>query len=160
MFGEVSLSTNYTKYLHKSASFVTQQCFSMQLKLVFQNRTPKKLLYIYILFTPRRFAPHIFCLSLQGEETSRQLQYCLQFMQNLQTHPLRLKSLVQSGIYFSAEWFRLSNIQKTKQNFHLIAHESCKTRRGKSVRLWQIDVAFLKAIHIVESNRLSGNDEY
>lgn len=31
---------------------------------------------------------------------------------------------------------------------------------GKSVRLWQIDVAFLKAIHIVESNRLSGNDEY
>lgn len=47
---------------------------------------------------PRRFAPHIFCLSLQGEETSRQLQYCLQFMQNLQTHPLRLKSLVQSGI--------------------------------------------------------------
>ena len=47
MFGEVSLSTNYTKYLHKSASFVTQQCFSMQLKLVFQNRTPKQLLYIY-----------------------------------------------------------------------------------------------------------------
>lgn len=74
----------------------------MQLKLVFQNRTPKKT-PVYILFMPRRFAPHIFCLSLQGEETSRQLQYYLQFMQNLQTHPLRLKSLVQSGIYFSAE---------------------------------------------------------
>lgn len=129
-------------------------------KIGFSKQNPEKNSYIYILFTPRRFAPHIFCLLLQGEETSRQLQYCLQFMQNLQTHPLRLKSLVQSGIYFSAEWFRLSNILKTKQNFHLIAHESCKTRRGKSVRLWQIDVAFLRAIHIVESNRLSGNDEY
>lgn len=50
MFGEVSLSTNYTKYLHKSASFVTQQCFSMQLKLVFQNRTPKKT-PIYIFYS-------------------------------------------------------------------------------------------------------------